>query len=282
MRTCVVVLGEQGAPGPSTDTSSVHRSAFTSDSEVVLTEVTDEGGLARTLDGGRHVLVLAEQRHAVALGRQSTLLAARGDDVPLAGRALPHGPLAVRLLAEYVADQDVSPAHAVALLDEVAKDTFSAAWVPSVARLSSPSPSLTQHLRSWWPFGAGFLVEHAPVAQVSAVRDRTDKKHRSASAHRPQRTVLFVAGDGAPDRAVQQAQRLAGTQGRRRVPADVIVSADRYGGSAAVQFAALPADLPEPPTESMPPCRVCGVPVSQDACPFCHIRTAPLVLESPS
>ncbi len=214
MRTCVVVLGEQGEPAL----------AQLPDSGVVLSSVQDEGGLASTLDGGRHVLVLTEERHTAALARQSSLLAARGDNVPLATRALPHGPLAVRLLAEYVADEDVSPALAVALLDEVAADTFSAAWVPSVARLSSPSPSLGQHLRSWLPVGAGFLIEHAPLTRVSAVSGRAAGEPRDRPAGR---AVLFVAGDDAPDVAVRYAQRRAGTLAHRRVPDAVVVSNGR-------------------------------------------------------
>lgn len=266
MRTCVVVLGEQGEP----DVPPLP------DSGVVLSSVRDEGGLARTLDEGRHVLVLTEERHTVALARQSSLLAARGDNVPLATRALPHGPLAVRLLAEYAADEDVSPALAVALLDEVATETFSAAWVSSVARLSSPAPSLGQHLRSWLPAGSGFLIEHAPRSRVSAVGGRAAGEPRERSAGR---AVLFVAGNDAPDAAVRYAQRLAGTLAHRRVPDAVVVSNGRYGATRAVQFAALPAELPEPYRTDLPSCPVCEIPVPQEACPFCHICVASPALE---
>ena len=264
MRTCVVVLDDLGGSAP------------VPGSGVVLSSVRDQGGLARTVDEGRHVLVLTEERHSGALARQSSLLAARGDNVPLATRALPHGPLAVRLLAEYVADEDVSPALAVELLDEVAKDTFSAAWVPSVARLSSPAPSLGQHLRSWLPAGSGFLIEHAPQSRVSAVGGRTAGEPRDRPAGR---AVLFLAGDDAPDAAVRYAKRLAGTMAHRRVPEAVVVSTGRYGATRAVQFAALPAELPEPYLADLPACPVCEIPVPQESCPFCHIRIAPLVLE---
>lgn len=280
MRTRVVVLGHDRSGDPAPSEAGVTAAPR---SDVLLAAVAAEGDLARVLPGDGHVLVLSERRHARALGRQAAMLAARGDDVPIATRALPHGPLALRMLAEVVAEQDVPPAHAVAFLDAVAAQTFSAAWVPGVSGLTTPEPTLLQHLRSWLPVGAGFLVEHSPEARVRSVTAAAHGEQADGATDTGRGGVLLVGPGTAPDIAVRQAQRASGARERHAVPQDVVpgVPHERYGSARAVEFAALPDPLPRmPAVEEAPACPVCDVPVPQETCPFCHVLLAPLQLET--
>ncbi len=257
LRTQVVVLGRGARP---------HRVAARSDEPVVLHhDAADEGGLPALLDPDRHVLVLAERRDAARLGRVCAVLGVQGDALPVVGRALPHGPLALDLLAGLVARQSASPASVVGWLDELALGTWSGAWLARVGRLDSPAPRLGQHLRSWFPGGSGFLVEHAPVASVRSVR--------GGDGARP----AVPGADAVPAAAL----RLAGEQGRldRLVARTAEDAAQRYG-TDAVELAALPDLLPQLPDDgSLPPCPVCALPLPLETCPYCRVHVAPALQE---
>lgn len=279
MRTCLAVLGDRDPASP--DASQAPR--------VVHHRVSDlaslPGRLLELPDPPTHVLVVGELRHAALLGRASSMVSAV-TAWPVATRALPHGPLAVRRLAAHASSLDLPPTHVVAAFDATAQGTFSAGWVPSVARLTAPAPSVRQHLRSWLPGGSGFLVEHAPEVRVTAVSATlppdpvADDAARGAPA--VARSVLAVSSTGLPDAALRLAQHLAGTREWVGVP-PLEGSADRYGTPAAVELVALPAASPRlPEVGSLPSCRVCGLPVLQPACPFCRSSTAPIPLETRS
>lgn len=274
MRTCLVVLGDRDQPSP--DASQAP--------QLVHHRVSDlaslPGLLARLPDPPSHVLVVGERRHAALLGRASSMVSAV-TGWPVATRALPHGPLAVRRLAAHAAALDLPPTHVVAAFDSAAEGTFSAGWVPGVARLTAPAPSLRQHLRSWFPGGSGFLVEHAPEVRVTAVGAASQDDAAPADRSVP-RSVLAVSSTGLPDAALRLAQRLAGTREWVGVP-PLEGSAERYGTAAAVELVALPAASPRlPEAGALPSCRVCGLPVLQPACPFCRTSTAPIPLETRS
>lgn len=256
----VVVLGRGTAPGPRGAPSGgrglPHR---TIDDEVLYHPLDDIGGLTERLTPGRHTLVLAEQRDSLALGRICAGVAVTGETVPVVGVALPHGALALDLLAQAVACQPISPACALQWLDQTAADTWSAAWLPSVRRLDTPGPSLAQHVRSWVPRSAGFLVEYAPLGRVHSVN-----RYRRGAL----RTSAIFGGDALPDAALRFAWSMAGH--RQLVAAPTQDLQARYG-TAAVELAALAAPLPLwPEDDHLPVCGTCGVPVPQRVCPYCR------------
>jgi hypothetical protein len=219
--------------------------------------------------GDGPVLVLGERRFEREVGREAALLAdALG--VGVARRLLPHGPLAVRYLAEVAAGSwAIGPARAVEALDRVGAGTFSAAWVPRVGRLSSPAPTVGQHLRSWFPGGRGFLAEHVPG-------DRVTPALQPSKAAGPARGPLLVAGE-LPETVREAVVAAAGTQEAHQVEA-VVAPRARYGSDRAVEMVALPADVPAlAATEQAGlQCPVCGLSHTGATCPFCHAGAVPL------
>jgi hypothetical protein len=220
--------------------------------------------------GDGPVLVLGERRFEREVGREAALLADRLD-VGVARRLLPHGPLAVRYLAETAAENWVlGAAVAVELLDRAAAGTFSAAWMPRVGSLSSPAPSLGQHLRSWLPGGRGFLAVHVPGDRVHAV---TQLDHVLAPEGRG---PLLVGGD-LPDHVRDAVLAGTGCQAAYEVAA-VVAPRARYGSDRAVELVALPADVPSLLARHAEgsSCAVCGLSHSGPSCPFCHAGAVPL------
>lgn len=248
MLTQVVVLG-RGAPGP----------AATGPGDLLVHHVDDDGGLPDRLEPGRHTLVLAERQDARVLGRVCATVAVEGDRTPVAGRALPVGPLALRVLARLAARQDVPPACVVAWVEAAAAATWSGAWLPGVAGLASPSPSLAQHARGVLPGGQGYLVVHGERPRVVTV-----KGDRRVAA------VQVAGGEGLPAPAAALAASLVGD--RHLVAHGPSAEATaRYGSPDAVELAALPVPLPTASAgDGLPSCVVCALPVPQDACPFCR------------
>jgi hypothetical protein len=270
VRLRVVVVGPPGTGAASS-------------SEALFHPGDDEAGLAERVAAeasGDAVLLLGEARSSGSLRRTSGLLAAVVE-VPVVTRALPLGPLALRLLATCAAEEEL-PAYAVAAVDAAAADTWSAAWLPTVARLSDPAPTLRQHLRSWLPGGNGFLVEHAPRPRVRTATTATADTGAPDGA--AERDVLVVCGIGAPasvpTSVLRTAQRLAGSPERLVVPGPGHLRS-RYGTDDAVELAALPVARPVLPDPSQAPCcPSCGQPVPGEICPLCRVRTAPVPLES--
>lgn len=241
-------------------------------------DVADAGRLAVDMpDDGRPVIVVAERRHARALGREAALLAQRTGVPGVARRPLPHGPLALWHLVALVAGRPaLGAALALELLDRLAARTVSAAWLPAVARLEDPVPSFGQHMLSWVPWGAGFLVVHAPRPQVHAARRLPPALGPGSAAY--ERSALLMAG-AAPDTVVGAVSALTGTREVRPVPA-VASTRERYGTERGAEFAALPADLAAllAGLDALPRCPSCGLELPRDICPFCHTSRHPITV----
>lgn len=243
-------------------------------------DVGDAGRLSLDVpDDGLPVLVLAERRHAHVAGREAALLAQRTGVPGVARRMLAHGPLAVQHLAETLASameaDDLSAAVAVDLLDRLASATLSAAWLGSVASLVDPAPSVGQHVRSLRPGGAGFVVVHAPAQAVHPARSVPATVGRDAG---PERRVLLVSGQ-APDAAVAEVARLAGTREVRAVDPETVLRV-RYGTERGAEFAALPDGVRGLPADAaaLLPCPTCRLPLPHEICPFCHTSRQPVLV----
>lgn len=269
MRVHVVVVGDKTATQRTPD--GVRR-----------VDATDVGRLAMDVpDDGLPVILLAELRHAGAAGREAALLAQRTGVPGVARRMLPHGPLALHhlavALAAAVAARDLGAAVAVELLDRLAAATLSAAWLASVSALDDPPPSVSQHVRSLRPGGAGFVVLHAPDQAVHALRSLPAAPGPSATTG-PTRRVLLVSGQ-APAAAVATVARLAGALEVRPVDPEITLRT-RYGTNRGAELAALPDDVAAllPAEASLVPCPTCALHLAREICPFCHTSRQPVLV----
>lgn len=152
------------------------------------------------------------------------------------------------------------------MFDLVIERSWSCAWVPSVAHLNEPEPTLRQHLRSVLP-GPGFVVLHQPrprVVPVGAIG--------AAPLAAERRRELLVGGD-VPAEVMSRVIAESGTSEQRRVAA-VVDARAVYGTAEAVELAAPPA---VPDHDAVAPtgvCPSCSSPLAAPACPFCHAAAA--------
>jgi hypothetical protein len=144
---------------------------------------------------------------------------------------------------------------------------WAAVWLPSVAKVESPAPSLTQHLRSWLP-GSGFILEYGRNARVHTA-ERLPLPALDAAAG----LQLVHATGGAP------AWLLAALVEALRPSSQIQAASwrapeDAYGTETAAEFVALPPDpislLPEVTrTHQFVECDGCGLRHAARVCPFC-------------
>ena len=143
--------------------------------------------------------------------------------------------------------------------------THSGLWAKRVTRLTSPSPSFGQHLRSLWPWGQGFLAYVGPEAWVQQLR----------AGQAPAQTAgcQLVVGAPAGKDVSPLTSWWSGQAGAAAVvpPLPPIVESTRAAyGNDGVEFVLLHPQLAEPRPAGTR-CPVCRVPVRGRACPFCHV-----------
>jgi hypothetical protein len=183
-----------------------------------------------------------------------------------------HGPLGIFAGLASSRAHATDPGLGISTVHALLELSWSAAVVNSVAALASPSPSLTQHLLSYAP-GMSFLVRHAPQPAVHS----THGGLRAPTLALPSSTiprVLLAAAATPPGvlSAVKQAGNPAAVR-QFEIPGDWSAV---YGSRLAHQLVLLPdvTHLPQKPLRS---CRSCGLRVTTAVCPFCHVRTEPVV-----
>jgi hypothetical protein len=239
--------------------------------------VSEPGSILAVVPAGDEpVVVLGEERDAALVRAQASVLADRDDDRAVAARPIPHSPLAVLTLAALAAG---SPSHdegqVMAELDAAIATTLSLAWTRGVGGLAEPQPSLRQHLRSWLPWGAGFVVQHHPARGVVPVSGTARPLWPAGSE--AIRHELWVSGD-APQRALDWAHAAGGTQTTRRVAAAVDPK-QRYGAPGAVEMCAVPTNpgaLVRWVSDSS--CPVCTRLTPTGTCAFCKRSSSPIAL----
>ncbi len=230
----------------------------------------DLAGGTEAVGGATHALLLGERRNEVLVRRQAAALSDTG--VAVAWRALPNGPAALLLLATQAAQAKLEPAYTVALFDSLVAGTWDAVWTPSVARLEDPAPSVGQHLRSWGPGGAGFLVTLAGDRPgVHPVAGASDTAGPSTGA--TARDAVYCGGlAGVPEKARAHVLRDSGARRFVDVPALHVDLTARVGSRRAVEVVALPdmGGVRLPTANGS--CPTCGVVLVTPFCPFCHLR----------
>lgn len=247
---------------------------------VLQCEVSTRASMLSTLpEGDEPVLVVGERRDEAAVRGQVAVLTGRDEHRPIAVRVLPHGPLALLALGAAAAGwTHLDAGEAVACFDAAAEQTLSVAWTNSVGGLDDPSPSLGQHLRSWAPAGAGFLVVHHPQ-QVVVPTPRGGLPVTWPDGVRAERGPLLVAGVSPPRGAVESAMTAAGVATSQVVDAVVDVK-ERYGSAKAVEMASVPRDpaalLAGRVDDTR--CPVCTLAAPTGMCAFCKRSARPIEL----
>ncbi|MCL3859943.1 hypothetical protein [Actinotalea sp. K2] len=221
-----------------------------------------------------HLVLLGEQRHEALVRRHAALVGDRG--VAVSWVCVPHGPATVAVLALQVASCELDAGLLPLFARELERRTWSGAWLPTVARLEQPAPSLGQHLRSWMPSGAGYLATLSGEPGVVRVG-------RPVRASEPvlARSALVCAGEAIPAPALQDALELAGAHEHIELPGLSLDARGRFGTARAVELLALPAGdvIPYPRVETLDRCAVCGAVVPQEFCQYCHVRPVHASLE---
>jgi hypothetical protein len=135
--------------------------------------------------------------------------------------------------------------------------------MPRVGRLSSPAPSLRQHLRSWLPGGRGFLAVHVPGNLVLSAGRLTPLGRTG------ERGPLVVSGR-LPDGVRRDV--MSATCAQQVVEVErVVAPRRRYGSDRAVELVAVRADVPSLlGARRAGSCAVCELRHDGPTCPFCH------------
>ncbi|MGN8246585.1 hypothetical protein ACTHAM_000249 [Cellulomonas soli] len=243
------------------------------DGRAIAVEAADlPGGAAAVPAHATHVFLVGERRHEALVRRQAAAIADRGPVV--AWRALPHGPAAIALIAAQAGSAGAGATDAgivAAFVDVLAEQAWSGAWMPTVARLEHPAPSVGQHLRSWAPSGIGFVATFSgPAPQVQAAGAAT-LPAEPALARGP---VYCTGLDGIPEPARAALMALSGGTHLVDMPDLQISPAGRTGSERAVEAVAFPALEHLSVRTSTGPCPSCGAAVAAAFCTYCHVRRA--------
>lgn len=214
-----------------------------------------------------HVVVLAHESVAVQVGTAVTVAQGRYPDRPLALVTSSQAPLALLAAAASALTACHEAVLAVQMVRDLLHQSWSAAWMSSVARLPSPSASLWQHAVSWLP-NTSFVARHHPNPGVDSVRATGFGAAMSVPVPRE-----LLVQDGQEGRLPQDLLQ--------RLSAEIRPTAVRqlqlpgtwstlYGARGAVQLAAVPSDLRVFRPTPSGACRQCRLPAASPVCPFCR------------
>lgn len=204
---------------------------------------------------------------AATVGAARPDLAVRVESVPVSTALLVR---AVELVPDVLTKATMVHASVAA---NIASLTWGA-WLPSVAKLERPAPSLGQHVRSWFARGSGFLAVHGSPGWVARLPTQADPSRRlPRAAGTPTGDLECHAFGELPEPAIATLFSMGLTvRPVRREPVDD--PGVEWGSAKAVEIVVNPATpvvLPAPGGL----CPACSQPVIGPFCPFCRITPAP-------
>lgn len=233
-----------------------------------------ESTLAKIVGEGDLPVVTCAEPDAEAVRRLLTFAAVRYPGFQACLEPLPGSPLAVGVISSLVDDLDGGPddtlAWQLSALDYFRAQVWSAVWLPSVASLTFPSPSIVNHVRSWFP-GSGFLAGYGKSGSVISAA-----KPPLRGVHPLPDTALLHSQLARPTWVVDAVTSALGPRSVSEV-ATVREQVDSFGTDAAVEFAAVPISFhsdTRPAPEAIVECMGCGVHHARASCPVCKM-TAP-------
>lgn len=184
-------------------------------------------------------------------------------------------PLALGVISSLVddvstnADENEGFAWQLSAMDYLRTRVWSGVWLPSVAKLIFPSPSILQHVRSWLP-DSGFLAvfdQHPRVigarrAPIEGLQPRPD----AALIHSPSAGNTWVVD------AVKTALDARSVSEMTSVREPV----DSFDIPDAVEFVSVPLSFytdSRPRPEAVHSCQGCGLHHARVVCPLCKMST---------
>lgn len=218
--------------------------------------------------GSDHLLIVAPPALLTPMQTGVTIAAGRRPDLSLSWLASEHAPLAILSALALARATTEEPGIGVELTRRLLASAWSGAWTGSVAKLNSPNPKLTQHLRSWLP-GSGFLLRQSPEPAVLGKPRQGDVP--SVGLDR----VLLIQDAGVPSPV---AERLSGADGVSAVRQVALPGAwtSVYGTDRTGQLALMPAE-PRPMIGTVSHrCPACRLDLISAVCPFCRIVATPV------
>ena len=231
------------------------------------TAVTD--ALAEVASDRRNALVLCTVDDVRTVRREVEFASVALDPLSAVVRAARLPALGIAVLARVLEELrgHAGAGEQLACLDRLVDTVWCGLWLPSVSRIGWPTPSLSQHLRSWLP-GAGFLLEFGAAPGVHSAR-RPPLPRLTA----PKGFALTYDSQGVPGwvrrQLVEQVHPGSPVKFRSwREPRDA------YGTDAVAEFVLSP---PDPlavlddvrRTARFTDCDGCGQRHAAAACPFC-------------
>jgi hypothetical protein len=229
--------------------------------------------LAGFMHGGDSLIVTCSIGHAEEVRTLLTYASVRTPGFRAALEPLPGSPLAVGVVSSLADDLDDPAgdtlAWQISALDYLRARIWSAVWLPSVSGLTTPPPSILQHLRSWVP-GSGFLAVHgngapksgkvltARHAPITGLEPRPDVALLHSTLQHPSWIVPAVAT------ALESLSVSDVSTVREQV--------DTYGTAHAVELLGVPASFhvdTKPDPRSITTCTACGTRHARRACPLC-------------
>lgn len=224
--------------------------------------------------GGDTIIVTCRQGDADEVRRQLTFTGIRYPGLRTCFEPLPGSPLAVGVVSSLVDDigsNDDALPWQLSALDHLREHLWSAVWMPKVSGLCDPSPSLAQHVRSWFP-GSGFLAVSAPIpavlkagkAPITGLVPIPD----SALIHSPLSSPTWVVPAITTALSPQSVSEVATVRDQ----------VDEYGSADVIELIAAPVAFhsdSRPPAGSIVTCPACDTRHARTTCPVCQMSTAP-------
>jgi len=194
-----------------------------------------------------------------------------GDQPRLAvGRLVTSAPsLAVAAVGRRLQQVNASPSAAHAVLTTLLPTIPAGLWLRRVTKLDEPSPSVGQHLRSWFP-GKGFWALLVPRSKVVNLNG-------AFPDYGSLREAVLTADTGIPQEALSVLTAALGTS--EVVVTEPVHTIESVYGSTGGEFVVVPQRI-APPQLTGARCPSCDEHLHSPACPFCHV--APSVLAVPT
>lgn len=281
-----VAVAAEGAHGPSSQ-----QAAWGAWGVHPVSEVTSLALAPEVVTGRAHkILVLVPPRLAPLAHRMASAVASTRPSIAVRVEA-PKASLTALVQAVTLSATvrgSLNGAHAS--IRQTLEQTAWGAWLPSVARLSNPAPSLVQHVQSWLPGGQGYLAMAQPRGWVARLplspADVADVSHRLSlssalpangdsgdvvrQARTPRGEIQCVTDGDLPEAAIAALFALGADRRplRREVRDDPKAA---WGSKGAVEFAVSPG-APSDPGAPTGRCPTCAEALWGPACPFCRVR----------
>jgi hypothetical protein len=229
-------------------------------------------------DSGHVIALYPEYAAEPLLARLETVRTALNTSklAPYGTRLPPLAGAGLTSLASAVAPYIKAPGVLFAALPNLETELVVLAWLGSVSRLHTPSPSMGQHIMSMWPTSA-FAVSFWPEPTVKTLR-KNDRTLSLPTTFRPM-MLATAPRDGADPTWVEEVI-LPGLGMPPTVRFDPTPLGPRWWGTPRlVEAVAYPVDVPviaRRITQSLSPflCRWCGDAIATRHCPFCGLDVA--------